>query len=242
MTTDGSSFADTQAENPTNADAASRLSVTPNAGGGGNSHDGSAKDRASHNHPGGEPASASAEVPRSSEVSLAITLGASGASPSTPAQQILDGIERAIPAADNSQALTSALQPTLDGQQPLKTITVALSPASLGNCRRGAFAQRRTTRCKAASSGGRHGPVAAPGWFSRKALGIGRLHCPKPIHPSLAAAQSAAPGTGTGDAKWAKFLQPVQFERERTGARKFTKPQGATNGSKCRSEARIWAD
>ena len=133
MTTDGSSFADTQAENPTNADAASRLSATPNGGGGGsNSHDESAKDKASHNHSGGEPASASTEVPRSTEAGLAITLGTSGASPSTPAQQILDGIERAIPAADNNQALTSALQPTLDGQQPLKTITVALSPASLG--------------------------------------------------------------------------------------------------------------
>ncbi len=65
-------------------------------------------------------------------MSLAIPLGANCASPSTPAQQILDGIERAIPTGDNSQALSSALQPTLDGQQPLKTITVALSPASLG--------------------------------------------------------------------------------------------------------------
>jgi len=132
MTTDGSSFADTPAENPANAVSASQLSATPNAGGGGNSHDGSAKDNASHNHPGAEPASASVDVPRSSDVSLAIPLGASSASPSAPAQQILDGIERAIPAADKSEALTSASQPTLDGQQPLKTITVALSPASLG--------------------------------------------------------------------------------------------------------------
>jgi flagellar hook-length control protein FliK len=128
MTADGSSFADAQAENPTNAVAASRL--TPN-GGGGNSHDGSAKDKDSHNNPADGP-SASTEVPRSSEVSLAIPIGASGSSPSTPAQQILDGIQHAIPAADTSEAPTSALQPTLDGQQPLKTITVALSPASLG--------------------------------------------------------------------------------------------------------------
>jgi hypothetical protein len=132
MTADGSSFADTQAENPANAVSASRLNVTPNPGGGGNSDGGSAKDKDSHSHPGDGPASASAEVPRSSEVSLAIPLGASGASPSTPAQQIINEIQRAIPAADKSQALTSALQPTLDGQQPLKTITVALSPASLG--------------------------------------------------------------------------------------------------------------
>ncbi|HWJ17156.1 MAG TPA: flagellar hook-length control protein FliK, partial [Geobacterales bacterium] len=131
MTADGSSFADTQAENPANAVSASRLNVTPNPGGGGNSDGGSAKDKNSHNHPGDGP-SASADVPRSSEVSLAIPLGASGASPSTPAQQIINEIQRAIPAADKSQALTSALQPTLDGQQPLKTITVALSPASLG--------------------------------------------------------------------------------------------------------------
>ena len=132
MTTDGSSSADTQAGNAANSVSAYRQSVTPNAGGGGNSQDGSARDKASHNQPGDGPASASAEAPRPSEVSLAIPFGASGASPSTPAQQILGGIQRAMPAADDSQALTSAPQPTLDGQQPLKTITVALSPASLG--------------------------------------------------------------------------------------------------------------
>ena len=74
MTTDGSSFADTQAENPENSVSASRLNVTPYAGGG-NSQDGSAKDKASHNHPSDGPVSASAEVPRSSEVSLAIPPG-----------------------------------------------------------------------------------------------------------------------------------------------------------------------
>ena len=131
-TTDGSSSADTQAEKSASAVSASRLSVTSNAGGGG-THGGSDKDAASHDHPGSGSASASAEVQRSFEVSLATPLGAAGASPATPAQQILDGIQREITSADNSQALTSTLQPTLDGQQPLKTITVALSPASLGN-------------------------------------------------------------------------------------------------------------
>ena len=80
------------------------------------------------------PAPTLAEAPRSFELSSAIALGSAGASAATPAQQILVGIQRAIPAADNSQTLPGALQPTLDGQQqPLKTITVALSPASLGN-------------------------------------------------------------------------------------------------------------
>ncbi len=73
----------------------------------------------------------SAEAPRSIEGSSAIAFGVSNASPATPAQQILDGIQRAIPTADNSQPLTG--EPALDGQQPLKTITVALSPANLGN-------------------------------------------------------------------------------------------------------------
>ncbi len=98
------------------------------------SSDTSAQGTASNSHASGGAASTPAEAPRSIEVSSAIALGAGGASPATPAQQIVDVVQRAIQSVDDSQMPPSTLQPTLDGQQqPLKTITVALSPAGLGN-------------------------------------------------------------------------------------------------------------
>lgn len=128
----GSSFAEPQAENPVDTVSAPGLRVAATRRGG-FSPDGSAKGTASHGNPASGPASSPAAVPGSVEVSPAIALGIGDAAPTTPAQQILDGIQRAIPAADNSQVLSGSSQPTLDGQQPLKTITIALSPASLGN-------------------------------------------------------------------------------------------------------------
>ncbi|MGA9268166.1 MAG: flagellar hook-length control protein FliK [Rhodomicrobium sp.] len=93
-----------------------------------------ARDTASHGSASSGAAPTPAEAPRSFEVSSAIELASVGASAAPLAQQILVGIQRAIPAADNSETSPGALQPTLDGQQqPLKTITIALSPASLGN-------------------------------------------------------------------------------------------------------------
>ena len=131
--TDASSAAEQGTGTPANAISASGPSVTPGKRSG-LSSDGSAKDTASHGYASGGPASTPAEAPRSFEVSSAIALGVSGASSATPAQQILDGVQRAIQSADNSQTSPATLQPTPDGQQqPLKTITVQLSPASLGN-------------------------------------------------------------------------------------------------------------
>jgi hypothetical protein len=131
--TDGSAAVEGNAGNPTYTVSAPEQSVTPHERGG-SSPDALAKDTASHRSAGSGPAPTPAEASQSSELSSAIALGSAGASAATPAQQILVGIQRAIPAADNSQTAPAALQPTLDGQQqPLKTITVALSPASLGN-------------------------------------------------------------------------------------------------------------
>ena len=118
-------------ENPTHTVSAPEQSATPSKRGG-SSPDASAKDTASHRSASSGPTPA--EAPRSSELSSSTALGSAGASAATPGQQILAGVQRAIPAADISQTSPGTLQPTLDGQQqPLKTITVALSPASLGN-------------------------------------------------------------------------------------------------------------
>ena len=131
--TDGSAAAEGHAGNPTYTVSAPEQSATPSKRGG-SSPDTLAKDRASHGSASSGPAPTPAEAPRSFEVSSAIELASVGASAAPLAQQILVGIQRAIPAADNSETSPGALQPTLDGQQqPLRTITVALSPASLGN-------------------------------------------------------------------------------------------------------------
>ena len=131
--TDGSAVAEGHAGNPTYTVSAPEQSATPSKRGG-SSPDTLARDTASHGSASSGAAPTPAEAPRSFEVSSAIELASVGASAAPLAQQILVGIQRAIPAADNSQTSPGALQPTLDGQQqPLKTITVALSPASLGN-------------------------------------------------------------------------------------------------------------
>ena len=131
--TDGSAAAEGHAGNPTYTVSAPEQSATPSKRGG-SSPDTLAKDTASHGSASSGPAPTPAEASRSFEVTSAIALGSAGASAATLAQQILVGIQRAIPAADNSPTSPGALQPTLDEQQqPLKTITVALSPASLGN-------------------------------------------------------------------------------------------------------------
>jgi hypothetical protein len=128
-TADRPNTLESQAEDPANAVSASGLSVTPSKRGGL-----PFKDTASHNYPSGGPASTPADAPQSFEVPPAIAPGAAGASLANPAQQVFDGIQRALPGTDNSQTSPNALQPSLDvQQQALKTITVALSPASLGN-------------------------------------------------------------------------------------------------------------
>ena len=48
-------------------------------------------------------------------------------------QQVFDGIQRAVSSPTAGQASTDSVQTTLDGQQPLKRITLALSPPNLGN-------------------------------------------------------------------------------------------------------------
>ncbi len=94
--------------------------------------DGSAKDTASHRDQYSSPATATpAESQQALEAGASLASEAGGGG--SPAQQILDGIQRAVSSSSTVQVSTDMAQTTLDGQQPLKTITLALSPPSLGN-------------------------------------------------------------------------------------------------------------
>jgi soluble lytic murein transglycosylase-like protein len=84
-----------------------------------------AKNTASHGSASNGPAPIAAEAPRSFEASSAIALGSAGASAATPAQQILVGIQRAIPAADNSQTSPAALQAAKKYDIPLGILFAA---------------------------------------------------------------------------------------------------------------------
>jgi hypothetical protein len=95
------------------------------------SRDGSASDSPSHRDQAGGPAPTPTEAARLTEAN-SLTFAADGASPAPPSQQIVAGIQRAVPAPQTGQTLTDAQQSTLDGRQPLKTITLSLSPANLG--------------------------------------------------------------------------------------------------------------
>lgn len=127
---DGSSFADALASSP--------ASVVPNLGGRvapstgrGATSDGSAKDTASRR----DQSSSSTAPTAPTEAQLTSELGAlfsPEAGSGSPARQIFDGIQRAVSSPAAAQASTDTEQTTLYGQQPLKTITLALSPQALG--------------------------------------------------------------------------------------------------------------
>ncbi len=127
---DGSSSADAPAESPTSGVPNLGSSVAASTGRGATS-DGSTKDPASHRDQNSSPtAAAPAQAQQTFEASASIAPGAGSAS---PAQQIFDGIQRAVSSSTDGQSGTDTVQTTLEGQQPLKTITLALSPQNLGN-------------------------------------------------------------------------------------------------------------
>lgn len=76
-------------------------------------------------------AQASGKAPLAATVNPGVAPAAGESSFATPAQQISDGIKSSLPAATVAQTPNDMQQTAPDG--PLKTITVALNPASLGS-------------------------------------------------------------------------------------------------------------
>lgn len=122
---------DPAAESPASSVPNSGSSVAPSRSRGASS-DGSSGDTASHRDQSASPAATTpAEAHQTLEAGASFAADAGGGS---PAQQIFDGIQRAVSSSTGGQVSTDMVQTTLDGQQqPLKTITLALSPPSLGN-------------------------------------------------------------------------------------------------------------
>jgi hypothetical protein len=85
-----------------------------------------------HGQPAADQTTPAIEATRPSQTTPGAAINATSA---TPAQQILDGIQRAAPleSSDAAQTTQQDLQPSLDSGQPLKTMTLTLSPANLGS-------------------------------------------------------------------------------------------------------------
>ncbi len=138
------------------------------------------------------------------------------------------------------QSSTDTVQTTPDGQQPLKTITLALSPASLGN-----------VAVELSLKGGNLGvklQVQEPGTVQllRQDGALEKLlesagYSVQNLSVQLAPQTfSACPDSSSG-AERTKLLGPAQLRRQRPAAGKFTKLPRAINQQASGSRARKWA-
>ncbi len=227
---------DPAAESPAGSVPNSGSSVAPSRSRGATS-DGSAGDTASHRDQSASPATTTpAEAQQTLEAGASV---ASGAGSSSPAQQIFDGIQRTVSSSSASQVSTDGVQTTLDGQQPLKTITLTLSPPSLGN-----------VAVELSLKNGKLGiqlQAQEPGTVQllrqdgalEKLLEFRRLFRPKPVGATGSADTSACPDSSSG-AEPTKLLRPVQLQRQRPAAGKLTKLQRAINQWAPGARARKW--
>ncbi len=86
----------------------------------------------SHDRSSGDERSG-ASAARSSETGLALPADAGSSSVSAPSQQIFEAIKSAAPQASSAAALADESQTALASLQPVKTLSLALTPQNLGS-------------------------------------------------------------------------------------------------------------